>query len=620
MSQIGDHARTDTATANATNLMNLNILDWISSPKKFSRGQNLPYHLKVVKRFLTNIKAPEDYHLAILINSLDEECQLELFAHPSYSEEDGFQKVCDLMVSIFDGKKAELAKLMHLLELRQDPQETLAQFLARIRVRAFKLMGDDSRSQNEQYVLSAFINGVRNKAAARAIETMKPGSSEDALKMAKEAEKTEKISGKEANADCFEFAYEGDKKLCSHCGRSDKSELSEVKKQIQFLIQQMTYLTNKLNFRDKEYRAPQIRTRTYADAVNNRNDSRQVRASGLREREANRQGLLAKERDRQGLAFGYRCWNCNGDHLLRHCTKKLLCRKCNMIGHVSRFCNSNAIRYLHEEMPMRTECENGGGEFDSASCDLTSVGDSGGSVEDIPPAVMTVELGDEGSNSKTAEEWHKPRQKRQKRRQLRIEDREIEAWIKYIDGQTNEMPEGAHNEAFNRASGSGRCNQQEFRHRRSWRRQMGRQAPTLISNSRSEVARNKPLVMGKCGSSVTPILIDSGAGLNVIDEGFVESLPVESIVRRDDWESKIRCANDEVVRCRGRVTMSVRIGSFSEEMTFSVMPNLFPRVIIGLRQMKHSKMVIDPPNDSLWIGKEKVSFISRTEALVKVNV
>ena len=139
--------------------------------------------------------------------------------------------------------------------------------------------------------------------------------------MAKEAEKTEKMFGKEANADCFEFACESDKKLCSYCGRSDKSELSEIKKQIMFLTQQVTYLTNKLNVRGKDYRAPQIRTRTYADAVNNRNEFRQARSSELRERETNKHGLLFKERDRRGLALSYRCWNCNDDHLLRHCKK-----------------------------------------------------------------------------------------------------------------------------------------------------------------------------------------------------------------------------------------------------------------------------------------------------------
>ena len=82
----------------------------------------------------------------------------------------------------------------------------------------------------------------------------------------------------------------------------------------------------------------------------------------------------------------------------------------------------------------------------------------------------------------------------------------------------------------------------------------------------------------------------------------------------------LRYANDEIVNSKGRVTLRFSIGSRSEDMIFSIMPSLFPRVIIGLRQMKHSRMVIDPPEDSLWVEGERVKFISKTEELSRVNM
>ena len=131
--QSGDHARTTNITS-TTNTTTLNVLDWISSPRKYSRGQNLPFHLKAVKRFLTNVKAPSGYHLPILVNSLDEECQLELFAHPYYDEDEtDFGIVTQLVSQIFDDKEAELSKLVRLLEMKQEPTESLIQFLGRIR-------------------------------------------------------------------------------------------------------------------------------------------------------------------------------------------------------------------------------------------------------------------------------------------------------------------------------------------------------------------------------------------------------------------------------------------------------------------------------------------------------
>ena len=204
MQQSGDHART--AIGETSNLMNMNILDWIVKPRAFSKGQNLSFHIRSVKRFLKNIKAPPEYHLAILVNSLDEECQLQLFAHPEYQEEDAdVDFICDLMSKIFEEEKAMLPKLVHLMEVKQESDETFSQFLARIRVEGYKMMGDERKEENERYILSAFINGLRNKTITKVIETLKPENSEEALKIARKADEKMK---KQRTEDCFEITNE----------------------------------------------------------------------------------------------------------------------------------------------------------------------------------------------------------------------------------------------------------------------------------------------------------------------------------------------------------------------------------------------------------------------------
>ena len=300
-----------------------------------------------------------------------------------------------------------------------------------------------------------------------------------------------------------------------------------------------------------------------------------------------------------------RCWNRDGAHLLRSCAQKLLCKACSRVGHVSRFCDSSNIRYIHEEPLEIVGAKEDLEETSLASWEMT---DDHESVPDdsASPAIMTVQVGEDRiPRFGNVERQSKPRKVKSRRR--RAEDVENEGCILcHIEGETNQM------------SSCGDVNLSVPK--QSLKTTRGRYTPTVISNSRAEGAANKPLVMGKCGNFLTPILIDSGAALNVIDEAFVASLPVDSIVRRDFRETRIRCANDEIVRSKGRVTLMVEIGSKSEEMVFSIMPSLFPKVIIGLRQMKHSRMVIDPPEDSLWVESERVKFISKTEDLDKVNI
>lgn len=599
----GDHASSfviemDTSapqgTTNVASSHYLNILDWVTSPRKYSKGQNFSYHLKAVNRFLTNVKAPTEYHLAILVNSLDEECQLELFSHPEYNEDEtDLGIVKGLLGRIFEDKEAKLSKLVRLLEIRQETTETLSQFLARIRVEAYKIMGDEDKIQKEKFILSSFVHGLREKSIGRAVRTMNPENSEEALRLAKRAEtksNTDILRIIEDKSPCMKS---GITEKCNKCGKSD--DMSEMKRQLQLLSQQVTYLTSRLKFQERQVNnVRQPNPQSYANAVKN--------GKNYYNMPSNFQASPGMNWNKRSQTM--RCWNCNGEHTLRQCTKKIICKTCQMIGHVSRFCKAgDAVRYLHEEFKAKEMDIDQSSEIDSNSLRTAP---SVESDEGLP--LLTVELKDENRVKMSTERWQKQKQRQRKKMRNQNEGVEMNTWIKYIDGETSRMPlvpeTGGNYDMCQRVM--------EGTKKRKY-------SPTIISTSRHEGAANKPLVLGKCGSVRVPILIDSGAALNVIDQAFVESLPSKSVVKMDYKESLIRCANDQTVRSRGRATLVVEIGSHTEEMVFSIMPNLFPRVIIGLKQMKHSKMVVDPPLDALWVGREKIDFISKTEALHKGN-
>ena len=427
MQQHGDHAGN----------ININVLEWITKPRTFSKGQNLPYHIKAVKRFLKNIKAPEEYHVAILVNSLDEECQLELFAHPEYQEDAvDSESLCALILKIFDVRKAGFSKLVRLLEIKQEAGETFCQFLTRLRVEGYKMFGDEEKEQSERFIISAFVNGLKNRSIAKAIETLEPDNSETALKLARKAEEQFRRETPVAPVDCYEMAIGKNKRFYG-----EKEDLEEMKKQIEFLTQQVMYLSNKLKFQNGFQNINGLnarRTRTYAGVVRNG-----PQYQGQQFRPATNFKSFRPQESRENnwnrnLTMTARCWNCDGAHLLRSCPKKLLCKACNRVGHVSRFCDSSNIRYIHEEPLEIVGAKEDLEETTLASWEMT---DDHESVLDdsASPAIMTVQVGEDRiPRFGNVERQSKPRKVKSRRR--RAEDVEIEGWIRYIEGETNQMP------------------------------------------------------------------------------------------------------------------------------------------------------------------------------------
>ena len=161
--------------------------------------------------------------------------------HPEYQEDAvDYESLCALILKIFDVRKAGFSKLVRLLEIKQEAEETFCQFLARLRVEGYKMFGDEEKEQSERFIISAFVNGLKKRSIAKAIETLEPNNSETALKLARKAEEQFRRETPVAPVDCYEMTIGKNKRFYA-----EKEDLEEMKKQIKFLTQQVMYLSNK---------------------------------------------------------------------------------------------------------------------------------------------------------------------------------------------------------------------------------------------------------------------------------------------------------------------------------------------------------------------------------------
>lgn len=167
------------------------------------------------------------------------------------------------------------------------------------------------------------------------------------------------------------------------------------------------------------------------------------------------------------------------------------------------------------------------------------------------------------------------------RRKPQVYSHEVEAWAAYINGNGKKPKMGA---------------------------------PTLISTTRTEKAANKPLVLGTIEGRPARIFFDTGAEVNVIDDSVVQKLQDAGVpLKIEHAATMIRCANDTRMRGLGQVTLNVEVGGCHMRQTFIVVKGMFPRAIVGIRQMKRNDVLVDPGQDCLWIGGNKVPFVSRVQ-------
>jgi len=167
----------------------------------------------------------------------------------------------------------------------------------------------------------------------------------------------------------------------------------------------------------------------------------------------------------------------------------------------------------------------------------------------------------------------------------------VKDWANYINGSTN-RPKKPLSSLKKDQSISGR---------------------TLISKNHSEGAANKPIVNCRVGKNRCPVLFDTGAEINVIDQGLLEKLRSEnSSIKFIPANGFLNCANGSKLKILGYAGLRVSVGVQHLPLKFTVVSDLFPKMIVGLPSMKKYSVDVMPSHDAIRVCGVEIPFISKT--------
>ena len=95
------------------------------------------------------------------------------------------------------------------------------------------------------------------------------------------------------------------------------------------------------------------------------------------------------------------------------------------------------------------------------------------------------------------------------------------------------------------------------------------------------------------------VLLDTGAGVNVVDSSTLESLRLDDMV--EEFCGELRSVNGQPVTTKGIVCLKLHLGPMEEQEEFVVVPHCEPSVILGLKFLEKHKFFVDFENNELSI-------------------
>lgn len=249
-----------------------------------------------------------------------------------------------------------------------------------------------------------------------------------------------------------------------------------------------------------------------------------------------------------------KCFRCDKiGHMARSCPNSPFCPTCKMEGHSFRDCwNKNQPKKKVRQVYME---------------DDYSDNDSTASVEDYRNETQT------NQSPKVCSIRNRSEIRPRSSKPVKF-DKNVINWANYVEGNAAKPNKILHQKTY------------------------------------SSVCSNKPLINTVVGDRMIPTLLDTGAELNVIDVSLVQQFQQANIPHLfEERHYSLSCANNTSLKAFGKISLTVKIGTQDMKMVFTVVENLKPRMIIGIRQMKSEGMVIDTANDCLYLkDKSMVPF------------
>lgn len=278
-----------------------------------------------------------------------------------------------------------------------------------------------------------------------------------------------------------------------------------------------------------------------------------------------------------------KCFNCNlFGHIARNCRKPPICKNCGKQGHISENCRrrrqSNLRNMSNENGSIISEPSTT--QILDEHCDFEATFNEPTDKEKSGPAINTI-VKAPALPIKVKKRYSK----------------DINSWAQYIDG---------HGDRPKRHLKKYGCKSEIT------------SKYTRISLSNSEPAKNKPVVKGTIAGEERNFLLDSGAETNVLDKELFKRLKEKNgTVKFIPQSSSLKCANGSLLEVIGYTVLRVQIGGVAENVKFTVVGEIFPKVILGMNCMRKMGVILDASKGHAMLGGQAerrvvVPFISRS--------
>ena len=164
--------------------------DSVPQPKIYRKGQNMAFHIRAVKRYLDAISMTRQASMAtVLLNSLEDSVQEEVCAQLGYDQHaDDYTWLEKCLLQMYQPQASVVSPLLRLLSVRQKPDQEVTDYGTELRVEAYRQLPTNTPNK-EELLLTAFLNGLRDRVLATAIQSLNVQCIDDAIRVAQHESK-----------------------------------------------------------------------------------------------------------------------------------------------------------------------------------------------------------------------------------------------------------------------------------------------------------------------------------------------------------------------------------------------------------------------------------------------
>ena len=270
--------------------------------KKYQTGDDIEKHMEKVANYIKLAQILDTQEqIIILMDSFNDVEKKQIYMAYQFDENvKNFEWISKTIVTIFRKKESSTSPIAALLKTKQGRNENLEDFRTNFRCIAFDNISHYASDKKEKYLIKAFINGLVDRIAAKAVKMVEPKTLDEAFKLAK---KQIKCNSSKTSEDLFAMRNYNNN---NHEVSDLKRKVNELEKLVQTLQRQVSGM---LSYKGKNQPGPPLPNQNFRG-------NPQI---------SNMQGI--------------KCYNCNKmGHIARDCRASFTCYKCGLADHVAANC------------------------------------------------------------------------------------------------------------------------------------------------------------------------------------------------------------------------------------------------------------------------------------------